>query len=279
MHRGGDDIRRSAAHPRRPARPHRIAPPPRPAVPAEADVSTARDGRPLWVDDPTFNIDYHVRHTALPQPGGIEQLRLLTGRIFSQRLDRTKPLWELWLVQGLEDNRFAVISKTHHSLVDGVSGRPHDRPVRRFAHAVGARRRGLDPEPEPSQASLVAAGVRGIAGTPIGLARRAIRVARRPKQTAAEVVEAAEGLGEVTWSFVNPPPSTPLNVPIGPHRRALAPVPARRPQDDQERARRHRERRLPDDRHRRAAAVAPQPRRTYGGLGAARHRARVDPRR
>ena len=79
-------------------------------------------GRPLWVDDPTFNIDYHVRHTALPQPGGIEQLRLLTGRIFSQRLDRTKPLWELWLVQGLEDNRFAVISKTHHSLVDGVSG-------------------------------------------------------------------------------------------------------------------------------------------------------------
>src|SRR4029453_11570818 len=79
-------------------------------------------GRPLWVDDASFNIHYHVRHTPLPQPGGTEQLRLLTARIFSQRLDRTKPLWELWLVQGLEDNRFACISKTHHSLVDGVSG-------------------------------------------------------------------------------------------------------------------------------------------------------------
>ncbi|HEX5910934.1 MAG TPA: wax ester/triacylglycerol synthase domain-containing protein, partial [Thermoleophilaceae bacterium] len=79
-------------------------------------------GRPLWVDDPSFNIGYHVRQTALPAPGSVEQLRLLAGRIFSQRLDRSKPLWELWLVEGLEDGRFAVINKTHHSLVDGVSG-------------------------------------------------------------------------------------------------------------------------------------------------------------
>ena len=79
-------------------------------------------GRPLWVDDPRFNLDYHVRHTALPDPGSVEQLRLLTGRIFSQRLDRSKPLWELWLVQGLERGEFALISKTHHALVDGVSG-------------------------------------------------------------------------------------------------------------------------------------------------------------
>jgi WS/DGAT/MGAT family acyltransferase len=77
------------------------------------------------------------------------------------------------------------------------------------------------PNAEPSQASLVASGVRGIAGTPVGLARRAIHVARRPKQAAGEVAEAAEGLGEVAWSFINPPPSTPLNVPIGPHRRVL----------------------------------------------------------
>jgi len=79
-------------------------------------------GRPVWVDDPRFNLGYHVRHTALPAPGGIEQLRLLAGRIYSQRLDRSKPLWEVWLVQGLEDNRFALINKTHHALVDGVSG-------------------------------------------------------------------------------------------------------------------------------------------------------------
>src|SRR4051794_27294988 len=79
-------------------------------------------GRPVWVDDPAFNIQYHVRATALPPPGDEEQLRALAGRVFSQRLDRDKPLWEVWLVEGLEGNRFALLSKTHHSLVDGVSG-------------------------------------------------------------------------------------------------------------------------------------------------------------
>src|ERR687893_990181 len=79
-------------------------------------------GRPLWVDDPNFNLEYHLRHTGLPEPGSEEQLRALAARIHSQRLDRTKPLWELWLVQGLHDGRFALISKTHHALVDGVAG-------------------------------------------------------------------------------------------------------------------------------------------------------------
>src|SRR5438270_3877137 len=81
-----------------------------------------QQGRPRWVDDPTFNISYHARATALPPPGGEEQLRALAGRVFSQRLDRDKPLWEIWLVEGLEGNRFALLSKVHHSLVDGVSG-------------------------------------------------------------------------------------------------------------------------------------------------------------
>src|SRR5579884_4224985 len=79
-------------------------------------------GRPLWVDDPSFNLEYHVRQTALPPPGSEEQLLLLAARIASQPLDRTKPLWECWLVEGLEGGRFAMISKTHHSLVDGISG-------------------------------------------------------------------------------------------------------------------------------------------------------------
>src|SRR5215210_6286333 len=79
-------------------------------------------GRPFWIDDPSFNLDYHLRVTGLPSPGSIDQLRSLVGRIFSQRLDRSKPLWELWLVQGLEDDRFALISKTHHAMVDGVAG-------------------------------------------------------------------------------------------------------------------------------------------------------------
>jgi len=77
---------------------------------------------PAWADDEHFQILYHVRHTAVPAPGGPEQLRNLAGRVFAQRLDLTKPLWELWLVEGLEDGRWALISKTHHCMVDGIAG-------------------------------------------------------------------------------------------------------------------------------------------------------------
>src|SRR3954463_15943248 len=79
-------------------------------------------GRPVWIDDPSFNLEYHVRHTALPHPGSEEPPRTLAPPIHSQQLERAKPLWETWLVQGLEGNRFALISKTHHALVDGISG-------------------------------------------------------------------------------------------------------------------------------------------------------------
>src|ERR1022692_4608543 len=79
-------------------------------------------GRPLWVDDPNFNLEYHVRNTALPSPGTEQQLFQLAARIASQQLDRSRPLWENWLVEGLDGRRFALIMKTHHSLVDGISG-------------------------------------------------------------------------------------------------------------------------------------------------------------
>jgi diacylglycerol O-acyltransferase len=75
---------------------------------------------PVWVDDEHFSIDYHVRHTALPKPGTDEQLRKLMGRLASQQLDRRKPLWELWVVEGLEGDRFAIVSKIHHSMIDGM---------------------------------------------------------------------------------------------------------------------------------------------------------------
>ena len=78
--------------------------------------------RPVWIDDPHFNPGYHVRHTALPEPASLEQLRNLAGRVLAQRLDRGKPLWEIWLVDNVEGGRFAMITKTHHCLVDGVSG-------------------------------------------------------------------------------------------------------------------------------------------------------------
>src|SRR5438067_6776162 len=117
-------------------------------------------GRPLWVDDPSFNLEYHVRHTALPKPGSMDQLRALAARVFSQRLDRSKPLWETWLVQGLEDNRLALISKTHHSMIDGVAG-VDLASVLFDLRPVPSR---VDPEPwtphpEPTEAELVAEGV------------------------------------------------------------------------------------------------------------------------
>src|SRR5262245_66633375 len=79
-------------------------------------------GRPVWTDDPHFEILYHVRHSAVPAPGGAEQLRNLAGRVFAQRLDMAKPLWEMYLVEGLQDNQWALISKVHHCMIDGVAG-------------------------------------------------------------------------------------------------------------------------------------------------------------
>ena len=79
-------------------------------------------GRPVWADDPHFNPRYHIRHTALPRPADEKALKQLAGRLFSQRLDRSKPLWEIWLVDRLAGGRFALIAKTHHALVDGISG-------------------------------------------------------------------------------------------------------------------------------------------------------------
>jgi diacylglycerol O-acyltransferase / wax synthase len=179
-------------------------------------------GRPFWVDDPSFNPDYHIRHTALPEPGTLEQLRLLAGRIFSQRLDRSKPLWETWLVQGLEGNRFALISKTHHALVDGVSGVDISTvlfdldPVPR---SQPDEEGGWTPTPEPSDTDLVTEGLKELVRTPASLAGRALGAIQRPGRTAEQVREAVEGVGEVAWAGINPAPDVPLNVPIGPHRR------------------------------------------------------------
>lgn len=178
-------------------------------------------GRPFWIDDPRFNLEYHVRHTALPAPGSMEQLRRLAGRVHSQRLDRSKPLWELWLVQGLEQNRFALLSKTHHALVDGVSGVDIATVLFDLSPVPNPEEPGEEwtPSPEPSQAELVAEGVKGLVRTPLRLARRAAGAATDPGRAVARAREAAEGVGEIVWAELNPAPEVPLNVPIGPHRR------------------------------------------------------------
>jgi diacylglycerol O-acyltransferase len=178
-------------------------------------------GRPFWVDDPQFNLDYHLRHTALPAPGTREQLRHLLGRIFSQRLDRSKPLWEVWVVQGLEEGGFALISKTHHALVDGISGVDISTVLFDLSPTSPEAEAGdrWTPMPEPSQLELVGEGIKGLVRTPAGLAGRAFGALTRPGHTASELREVVEGLGEIVWAGLNPAPETPLNVPIGPHRR------------------------------------------------------------
>ncbi|HMS61633.1 MAG TPA: wax ester/triacylglycerol synthase family O-acyltransferase [Solirubrobacteraceae bacterium] len=179
-------------------------------------------GRPVWVDDPDFNIEYHVRQTALPRPGSQEQLFKLVSRIFSQQLDRSKPLWEMWVIEGLEGGRWALISKTHHSVIDGISGvdlatvmfdlTPETREVEHPDEA-------WEPAAEPTPAALVASGAVGIARTAVGAAGRLVRLATRPQEAVSEVRDGLEGIGEILWAGLNPAPDTPLNVEIGPHRR------------------------------------------------------------
>src|SRR5271155_1542605 len=114
------------------------------------------ENHPVWVDDQRFNLDYHVRHTALPRPGGEEQLKRLAGRIVSQQLDRGKPLWELWIAEGLDGDRFAAISKTHHCMIDGIAAVDlatvllSPSPEVEFGAAVPWK-----PEPAPSPRELM----------------------------------------------------------------------------------------------------------------------------
>jgi WS/DGAT/MGAT family acyltransferase len=179
-------------------------------------------GRPLWVDDPNFNLEYHVRHTALPSPGTEQQLLLLAGRIASQRLDRSRPLWENWLVEGLDSGGFALIFKTHHSMVDGIAGVDLATvllDLERTPRPPGQELEPWRPHAEPSAADLVFAGARGLVGTGVHLMERAIQAAADPASAAGKLVEAAEGIGELVWAVLNPAPETPLNVEIGPYRR------------------------------------------------------------
>ena len=178
-------------------------------------------GRPLWADDVNFNLTYHIRHTALPEPGGEDALRRLAGRVFSQQLDRSKPLWELWLAQGLERDRFAILTKTHHAMVDGISGVDIGtvlfdlEPV----PVPAAVEDDWVPQSEPSTAELVARGVADAAAMPVKLAERAVDAVRHPETAARRLVEALEGVSEVIGAFADPAPDVPLNQPIGPHRR------------------------------------------------------------
>jgi diacylglycerol O-acyltransferase / wax synthase len=177
-------------------------------------------GRPLWVDDPTFNLEYHLRHTALPAPGTEQQLHRLAARIGSQQLDRSKPLWECWFVEGLEDHRFALVFKTHHALVDGVSGVDLATVLFDLSPVTAPTEAPpWEPHPEPTSAELLAGGMVGFAKGAVGAVEKAATAATNPAAAIDALREAAEGIGEIIWAGLNPAPETPLNVEIGPHRR------------------------------------------------------------
>ncbi len=179
-------------------------------------------GRPLWVDDTRFDLTYHVRHTALPPPGSIEELKRLTARVFSQRLDRSKPLWEIYLVEGLEGDRFALVSKTHHAMVDGVSG--VDIATLLFDLTADAPpppppTKPWRPQPEPTQLEVAAKLARDASRATFDIAASALNALTTPDQTTASLRETMEAVGEVVWASLSSAPSTPLNCSIGPHRR------------------------------------------------------------
>jgi len=173
-------------------------------------------GRPVWVDDAHFNLGYHLRRTALPEPGGDEQLRLLVGRVMSQQLDRHKPLWEMWMIEGLSDHRWALLTKVHHSVVDGVAGAE-------LLSAILDEQRDPEapppeawrPERQPAGAELAARALGNQALSPYAGVRGALRSPRFAAERAAGTVQ-----GLLTMSgILRPPRASSLNGPIGPHRR------------------------------------------------------------
>jgi diacylglycerol O-acyltransferase / wax synthase len=176
-------------------------------------------GRPVWVDDAHFNLRYHLRRTALPAPGGEEELRILVGRIMSQQLDRAKPLWEMWMAEGLGAGRWALVSKVHHCMVDGVSGTDLLTVILDKERDAGAPR--VDtwtPEPAPSGTRLLADAMLERAVSPYEAVRAARAALRAPLQFATVAQDTARGLVGMRGLVRRTPPSS-LNGPISPHRR------------------------------------------------------------
>jgi diacylglycerol O-acyltransferase / wax synthase len=183
-----------------------------------------RQGRPVWIDESQFDLEYHVRHTALPAPGGEVELKRLAGRLFSQALDRDKPLWEMWLVEGLrpddsQGGRFALVSKTHHCMLDGISGvdlatvlmdtEPSSEPPPMPA--------AWEPRPAPTTAELLVDSVKGQVTHPFRVVREALESNNDARKLLREIANGMKPLMELAGLGLAP--ASGLNRPIGPHRR------------------------------------------------------------
>jgi len=184
-------------------------------------------GHPVWVDDARFNLDYHVRHTALPEPGDLRQLKRLFGRVMSQKLDEHKPLWEMWFVEGLSGGRFALITKVHHCMIDGVSGVDligilMDPAVEADAKRIeeeGATPSPWLPRPAPSSLGLLVDEARRRAAMPLEALRAGLGAVVHPGESFDAMRTSMEALQEFLTPGLSGGSRTPLNPDIGPHRR------------------------------------------------------------
>ncbi|MEO6025959.1 MAG: wax ester/triacylglycerol synthase family O-acyltransferase [Candidatus Binatia bacterium] len=179
--------------------------------------------QPVWVDDEHFNLAYHVRHTHLPKPGDDRQLKRLAARVMSQELDRGKPLWEMWVVEGLSDGRFAIITKAHHCMIDGVGSVQLTGAMMRPTADVDPR---FDeppprwiPRAAPSRQELLLAEIGHRTMAPLTALAASGRAAVHPRAAVAGVRDMLTGLGQTLGVGFSSASPTPLNVDIGPHRR------------------------------------------------------------
>jgi diacylglycerol O-acyltransferase / wax synthase len=179
------------------------------------------DRRPVWVDDDSFDFDYHVRHISLPRPGTDDQLKWLAGRVMSTKLDRSKPLWELWVVEGVDNDRFAVIAKIHHCMIDGVSG--VDLTTILLNVVPDGRVEAIpdwEPRPAPTPTQLAVAEA-------AKLTRRTIDRLSHLGETVKEGRDLADrarskstaALSSLRSGWLTPAVRTPLNPDLGPNRR------------------------------------------------------------
>jgi WS/DGAT/MGAT family acyltransferase len=177
-------------------------------------------GDPVWVDDARFNLHYHVRHLSLPHPGDERLLKRLAGHVMSLPLDRSRPLWELWVVEGLAHGRFAVITKTHHCMVDGVgtsdlmTASMQTRP-----DASVSEPKPWKPRPAPGALGMAASELRRRAGMGLSAVGAAADAVVHPLRAVTAVGEGVAGLGDILGAALHRVSPTPFNIDIGPHRR------------------------------------------------------------
>jgi len=183
-------------------------------------IVTPVEAHPVWIDDERFNLDYHLRHTCLPPPGSEEALQQLIGRVLSQQLDRHKPLWEIWVVEGVCDGRFALLLKVHHCMVDGVGG------MQLLEHLLSAKpmrdpepAQPWTPRPRPSPVRLAADAMVARSQAPVDAARALAGAVREPRRTAEDLGRSLRAMGRALRDGLHLPGETAHNRRIGSHRR------------------------------------------------------------